>query len=306
MGSGAERNEPCPCGSGRKYKHCCIDKAKCSSDGDETRHQRAGNTEMTLVINTRSTHGVRRIPGASALPDAAERGYAAETATRSAAVEWGLPDFVYESANERVGRGTRELGDGIVIVGELGVVLQVKSRDAVSVQMEKESRWLEKQTARALAQGAGTVRRLKLAPVPLTNLRGRTIEVDGNAHRWLLVVIVDHDQPPSGIEPSPSEKHPSIVLLRRDWEFLFDQLKSTHAVCQYCERVADEPLELGTEPLRYYELAQADAEAKPSNLAGPEIASPRHCFQWHRPAVRTSRPTYSSERSLRRLPRHGH
>ena len=24
------RNDPCPCGSGLKYKHCCIDKAKVS------------------------------------------------------------------------------------------------------------------------------------------------------------------------------------------------------------------------------------------------------------------------------------
>ena len=22
------RNEPCPCGSGRKYKHCCLDKKR--------------------------------------------------------------------------------------------------------------------------------------------------------------------------------------------------------------------------------------------------------------------------------------
>lgn len=26
MGAQAARNEPCPCGSGKKFKHCCIDK----------------------------------------------------------------------------------------------------------------------------------------------------------------------------------------------------------------------------------------------------------------------------------------
>lgn len=24
------RNEPCPCGSGRKYKHCCLDKQQAT------------------------------------------------------------------------------------------------------------------------------------------------------------------------------------------------------------------------------------------------------------------------------------
>lgn len=27
MGTAVARNAPCPCGSGKKYKHCCIDKA---------------------------------------------------------------------------------------------------------------------------------------------------------------------------------------------------------------------------------------------------------------------------------------
>ncbi|MDP9276886.1 MAG: hypothetical protein M3P44_04050 [Actinomycetota bacterium] len=63
-----------------------------------------------------------------------------------------------------------------------------------------------------------------------------------------------------------------MVLLRRDWEFLFDQLKSVHAVCGYLHRVADEPRPLGEEPLRYYDLARADAEAKPEEL-GPKIVA---------------------------------
>jgi hypothetical protein len=103
----------------------------------------------------------------------------------------------------------------------------------------------------------------------LTNLRGRTVVFDGNNHRWLIVAVIDHANPPEGLQPPLSGAHPAVVLLRRDWEFLFDQLKSTHAVGQYCERVAGEPLELGTEPLRYYELAQADAETEPQVLDGP-------------------------------------
>ncbi|MGH2618748.1 MAG: hypothetical protein ACRDJC_26265, partial [Thermomicrobiales bacterium] len=51
--------------------------------------------------------------------------------------------------------------------------------------------------------------------------------------------------------------------IRGDWEFLFDQLKSTHAVAEFFERVAGEAVPLGDEPARYYDLAQADAAAPP-------------------------------------------
>lgn len=54
-----------------------------------------------------------------------------------------------------------------------------------------------------------------------------------------------------------------IALLRRDWEFLFDQLRSTHAVVAYLHRVATSTPVLGGEPERYYELAAADADAPP-------------------------------------------
>jgi hypothetical protein len=80
-----------------------------------------------------------------------------------------------------------------------------------------------------------------------------------------VVVVLDHDGPPDEVTPPLDEaQHPSVVLLRRDWEFLFDQLKSTHAVADYLERVAGEAVPLGEEPVRYYDLAQADAAAEPA------------------------------------------
>ncbi|MFG2425986.1 hypothetical protein ACGFWD_44360 [Streptomyces sp. NPDC048448] len=60
---------------------------------------------------------------------------------------------------------------------------------------------------------------------------------------------------------------PVIALLRRDWEFLFNQLRSNHAVVGYLHRVAASAPVLGGEPERYYELAAADAEAVPRALA---------------------------------------
>jgi hypothetical protein len=54
--------------------------------------------------------------------------------------------------------------------------------------------------------------------------------------------------------------------LRRDWEFLIDQLRSTYAVVEYLRRVERSAAHLGEEPDRYYELAAADAEAEPTEL----------------------------------------
>jgi hypothetical protein len=56
---------------------------------------------------------------------------------------------------------------------------------------------------------------------------------------------------------------PWVVLLRRDWEFLFKQLKSSRAVVDYLHRVGESTAILGEEPIRYYELAAADAAAVP-------------------------------------------
>jgi SEC-C motif len=265
----AKRNDPCPCGSGKKYKRCCLD-----SERNDGNLQDGGKTslpadDLTIMVKAGSKIAARRIPSASPLPTSMGQGYAAEAATREAATLWGLPDFVYEAGRQRVGPGTRELGDGILIVGELGIVLQVKSRAAPSNEPEKERRWLEKNITQALAQGTGTIRQLNRQPAALTNLRGRTIDIGGADYRWLIVVVIDHPGATDGLQPTVGRAHPAVVMLRRDWEFLFDQLKSTRAVGQYCERVADEPIELGAEPLRYYELARADAEAEPEILDGP-------------------------------------
>jgi hypothetical protein len=216
----------------------------------------------------------RRIPSASPLRGDVAYGYAAEAATHDAAAVWGLPDFVYRAEMQRTGSGVRELGDGLIIVGSLGLVIQVKGREAPSPDPDKERRWLEKKTKQALTQGNGTIRLLRKQPAEFTNLRGTTVEVDGNACRWLIVVILDHPEPPEQATPSFADaQHPAVTLLRRDWEFLFDQLKSTHAVAEYLERVIDDPIELGHEPLRYYDLARADHEAAPEEL-DPALVGP--------------------------------
>jgi hypothetical protein len=90
------------------------------------------------------------------------------------------------------------------------------------------------------------------AEAVLENLRGRQITVDGELLQWVAVVVVDHPSPPRRYTPELSNsKLPVVVLLRRDWELLFEHLPSTHAVVGYIERVvAEEAVPLSEEPAR--------------------------------------------------------
>jgi hypothetical protein len=238
--------------------------------------QQARSPELTLLVETPDGPMLRLVPSASPLPEGPTKGHAAETAAHEAAALWGMPDFVYRPDVVRTGSGVRELGDGLIIVGSTAIVLQVKSRESSSGQPERERQWLLSNVERALSQASGTIRRLRREPAPLTSLRGRTIEIDGATYNWVSVVIIDHEDPPSGVVPPlAGTQFPAVAMLRRDWEFLFDQLKSTSAVAAYCVRVADEERELGSEPARYYERAQAD-HAAPNEEIDPRLVVPGH------------------------------
>src|SRR3546814_5613175 len=111
------------------------------------------------------------------------------------------------------------------------------------------------------AQQAGcSIRSLTTNPTELVNGRDRPILVHGARVDWCRVVIFDHpDDPEIEIQASDHGPVPLVVLLRRDWDFLFDQLRSTAAVVDYIFRVAEDDTHvLGHEPARYYELARAD------------------------------------------------
>jgi hypothetical protein len=219
---------------------------------------------VTIVIDTAYGVLVREVPAASPLPPDSLGGHASEAATRDAAAIWGLPDFLYRAVVYRKGSSSREFGDNLLIVGDLGLVVQVKRREQPSADATREQAWLAKHSTIALNQARGTIRALSSKSLRLTNARGRSIDVDGSQIRWVAVAVLDHPNPPLGIVPVTEDSPvPSIVLLRRDWEFLFNQLKSSHAVGQYIERVVGESWEIGAEPSRYFQLANADAHAQP-------------------------------------------
>ena len=220
---------------------------------------------LTIVVSTPSGVFERRVPPASPLRKAASIGIAAETATRDAVATWGLPDFVMRPLVERKGSGVREISDGILLVGDVGAVIQVKGRNAELGDDAKERRWTIKNVVAACRQIDGSVRRLRAAPATMVNGRNRRIVVDGSSVMWVGVVILEHDAPPISLDTSFAQAAvPVTVLIRRDWEFLFDQLKSTRAVLDYLIRVQNSG-RLGEEPHRYFELANLDAKAKPEN-----------------------------------------
>jgi hypothetical protein len=79
-------------------------------------------------------------------------------------------------------------------------------------------------------------------------------------------VVIDHPSVPRDVTPALPGGRPGVVVLRRDWQFVFEQLKSTSAVIGYFDRVAGDTVTLGEEFVRYYGLARADAETPPGPL----------------------------------------
>lgn len=211
----------------------------------------------------------REIEPASKLLGDSPHGTAVEEATRAAAGRWGLPDFVLRPKVFKKGSGIRELGDGAILTGRRGISLQVKARPVTTDTPEKAARWILKNSAHGLRQARGTIRSALQDPtVQLTNLRGREITVRAQVVDWVPVVVIDHPRPPRDVFPALDPEGPSVVMLRRDWEFLWDQLRSASAIVDYIHRVASEhePLELGAETHRYFDLAHRDAVAPANDL----------------------------------------
>ncbi|WP_093896632.1 hypothetical protein [Streptomyces sp. Ncost-T10-10d] len=197
-----------------------------------------------------------------------EPGIGAEKAAHTAAATWGLPDFVFQAALTRKGSGQRELGDRLLLSGKRGAVVQIKSRTVKPKGDAEERTWIQKVTKKAMSQAKGTVRMLRLQPADMVNGRGTTLSVTGDAYEWMAVSLLDHDHIPDDTVPTFAPiGMPALTLTRRDWDFLFDQLRSTTAVLDYLFRAAGEPpIALGDEPVRYYELAAADAAAPPGHI----------------------------------------
>ncbi len=222
---------------------------------------------LAILVRVGGESYLRNVPSATRRPIGRDQGPGAEDATLSAASLWGLPDFVLRPQTIRKGNATRELGDGTIICGNRGLAIQVKSRVSPTADSEKEARWISKKAAEAIRQARGSIRSTKVGAV-FTNARGRQVKIQDPEIAWVAVAILDHDGPPEVCLELDDLAPRAVVLLRRDWEFLFDQLRSTTAVVAYVHRISVEPAAtLGAEPARYFELAIYDSEAPAGELA---------------------------------------
>ncbi|MFE9483686.1 hypothetical protein ACFYNM_34465 [Streptomyces spororaveus] len=165
-----------------------------------------------------------------------------------------MPDFVFQQAEHATkGSGRRELGDRLLLAGHRGAVVQVKARTVTPKSDAQEIVWFQKVAAKAMSQAKGTVRRLRVLPADMANGRDRILRVDGNAFEWIAVFLLDHPHVPRDtVVTWQPLGMPAIALTRHDWDFLFDQLRSTTAVLDYLPRAAGGPaVPLGDEPVRW-------------------------------------------------------
>lgn len=260
-------------------------------------------SELVLLIPTANGVFERRIPNATKLRASHTVGIAAERAVHEAVATWGLPDFVMKPQVERKGSGVREIGDGLLIAGDIGAIVQVKGRSAEVSAPDKEGRWINKNVEKALKQVQGTYRRLQQSPVDLENGRGRLLRLDGRAVKWVGVVVIDHPQIPTKHPLATTEGPvPTIALSRRDWEFLFEQLKSTSAVIRYLIRVGTSTEYLGEEPHRYFDLASLDAAvSQPDSDPDATIEALGTRFSYPLLPMEPAGAQYPSEFGLTRL-----
>ena len=190
------------------------------------------------------------------------RGADAEARAREIAALLGVPDFIYLPLLERKGATQREISDGMLICGEDGLIMQVKTREAPEQDTPaRAERWIHKNAEAARRQAEGTRRRLSQSrAVTFTSLRGYTRTLSA-VDRWPAVVVIDHPLAPASVQLPHSEE--TLWITIEDWRELHARLRSTATVIAYVRRALESRLHppLGGEADRYLALAQADAAA---------------------------------------------
>ena len=189
-------------------------------------------------------------------------GDAAEEGARRLASTLGAKDFVYDPVTVTRGGATREVSDGLLIVGDRGIILQVKSRSpSADTDPDKARRWAKKRVIEATRQVQGTRRTLETSQLKLRSHRGHERVLDP-PHSWPGVVLLDVTPVPDNLMLSSSDQN-VIVMTLTDWYALHYLIRSTSHVIDYIERVIESRAEtyLGDERSRYERFARADERA---------------------------------------------
>jgi hypothetical protein len=199
-------------------------------------------------------------------------GQQVEDYARRLAGNLGVRDFVYKPIVIQKGKGSREVSDGLLVAGDEGLILQVKSRDPEAAKLDplsKAEAWCVKNAAAAVRQAEGTRRSLATGNVAVRSLRGFD-RILPDASSWASVVIVDHPSDPEVmLPPTPNTLYISV----NDWRNLHRWLRSTWGVIGYMRRAVDSGVDvaLGREQDRYEVLAEADLHALGSLTSFPTL-----------------------------------
>lgn len=201
-----------------------------------------------------------------------DSGPATEEYARRLAAGLGVPDFVYEPVTERQSSRSREVSDGLLAIGDDGLILQTKAREPSVGESDTPQRarsWLDKNAKKALRQVRGTRRRLaSTEKVRVRSLRGFEREISG-VSGWHGVVLLDHPTIDGNVVLDFAED--AIFMTVDDWYGLHEWVRSTASVIDYVARALESGLNppLGQEILRYREIAYADHKAKGSRTSLP-------------------------------------
>ncbi len=216
----------------------------------------------------------------SGAPDAdGEAGLAVEDLVRRVAAEFGVPDFVYFPKKVRRGTALKEIGDGILLCGDRGAIVQVKSRGASVAEADSEidaERWAKRELRKAVKQALWSRNELHRRwqsdePVILRPVRAldvperRQVEFDCelsvDPRRWPAIVVLDHPSIDGISVEMPSDDVFTITSV--DWAELQRALRSVAGLLEYVDRCLDQrdvlEMPLGEEFERFNALCEADS-----------------------------------------------
>ena len=98
------RNAPCPCGSGKKYKHCCYGKGVEDDLGWESGRQQPQYPIGTVALYGPDDKTTTKIAAGVILRDGAEaiiKRWVATDVTTNPKVQQEMKDFFYSTASSR-------------------------------------------------------------------------------------------------------------------------------------------------------------------------------------------------------------
>ena len=188
------------------------------------------------------------------------------------------------------GSGQREVGDGFLVVGDQGAVLQVKSRSVESSTTDDEARaarWVDKNLRKAIKQGRGTLRAVASATVPVALRSVRSLDapaerqaeferaLPSDVSAWPIIVVLDHPNVPAMSVVVDADV---FVVMLDDWRFLHQAIRSTAGMLVYVDRVLAQrdvvDVSLGGERRRFEAICRADAETNDGSTTWAPWLSP--------------------------------